>query len=52
MTTKPNPRMETLQPDQISEDMLPTPGERLDIETEVLPVLSDVEETSCRDDGR
>ena len=46
------PRMETFQPDQISEDMLPTPGECLDLETEVLPMLSDVEETSCRDDGR
>ena len=45
------PRMEPLQPDQISEDMLPTPGECLDLETEVFPMLSDVEETSCRDDG-
>ena len=45
------PRMEPLQPDQISKDMLPTPGECLNLETEVLPILSDVEETSCQDDG-
>lgn len=30
-------RTETIQPDQISVDMFPTPGERLDLETETLP---------------
>ena len=33
-----------IQSTQIPEDMLPLSGERLDIETEILPVLSDVEE--------
>ena len=38
------PQMEPIRPDQISEDMLPMPGERLDLEIETLPVLSDAEE--------
>ena len=38
------PRMEPIQPDQISEDMLPVPGECLDLEIETLPMLSDAEE--------
>ena len=33
-----------IQPNQIPEDMLPIPGECLDLETEILPMLSDVEE--------
>ena len=33
-----------IQSNQIPEDMLPLSGEHLDIETEILPVLSDVEE--------
>ena len=33
-----------IQPNQIPEDMLPVPGECLDFETEILPVLSDAEE--------
>ena len=40
------PRMESIQPDQISEDMLPTPGESLDLETEMPLVLSDTEPMS------
>ena len=39
------PRMESIQPDQVSEDMLPTPGESLDLETEMPLVLSDTEHT-------
>ena len=38
------PRMESIQPDQISEDMLPMPGECLDLEIETLPVLNNSEE--------
>ena len=38
------PRLESIQPDQISEDMLPVPGECLDLESETLPMLSNVEE--------
>ena len=38
------PRMESIQPDQISEDMLPMPGERLDLEIETFPELRDSEE--------
>ena len=38
------PRMELIQPDRISEDMLPMPGERLDLEIETLPELTDSEE--------
>ncbi len=38
------PRMEPIQPDQISEDMLPMPGECLDLETETLPALRNSEE--------
>ena len=33
-----------IQSNQIPEDMLPMPGECLDLETEILPVLSDAEE--------
>ena len=35
-----------VQSNQIPEDMLPVSGECLDLETEILPVLSDVEETA------
>ena len=38
------PRLESIQPDQVSEDMLPVPGECLDLEIETLPILSDAEE--------
>ncbi len=38
------PRMESIQPDQISEDMLPVPGERLDLKTDPLPTLRNSEE--------
>lgn len=38
------PRLESIQPDQISEDMLPVPGECLDLEIETLPMRSDAEE--------
>ena len=38
------PRLESIQPDQISADMLPVPGECLDLEIETLPILSDAEE--------
>ena len=38
------PWMEPIQPDQISEDMLPMPGECLDLEIETLPVLNNSEE--------
>ena len=38
------PRLEPIQPDQISEDMLPMPGECLDLEIETLPALSNSEE--------
>ena len=38
------PRMEPIQPDYISEDMLPVPGECLDLEIETFPMLSDAEE--------
>ncbi len=37
-------RMELIQPDQISEDMLPMSGERLDLEIETLSELTDSEE--------
>lgn len=33
-----------IQPDQIPEDMLPVPGECLDLEIETFPMLSDAEE--------
>ena len=33
-----------VQSNQIPEDMLPTPGERLDFETDIFPVLSDAKE--------
>lgn len=38
------PWMEPIQPDRISEDMLPMPGECLDLETETLPALRNSEE--------
>ena len=38
------PRMEPIQPDQISEDMLPIPGEYLALEIETFPVLSNAGE--------
>ena len=38
------PRMEPIQPDQISEDMLPMPGECLDLETDTFPALRNSEE--------
>ena len=38
------PRMKSIQPDQISEDMLPMPGEYLNLETETLPALRNSEE--------
>ena len=38
------PRLESIQPDQISEDMLPVPGECLDLEIETFPMLIDAEE--------
>ena len=34
------PRLERIQSDQISEDMLPMQGERLDLKTDTLPALS------------
>ena len=37
-------RIEPIQPNQISEDMLPTAGERLDLKTNTLPALSSSEE--------
>ena len=40
------PRMELIQPDRISEDMLPMRGECLDLEIETLPELSDSEEVA------
>lgn len=38
------PRLERIQLDQISEDMLPMPGECLDLKTDTLPALSNSEE--------
>ena len=35
---------EVIHPGEISEDMLPFPGERLGLKTEILPVLSSLEE--------
>ena len=35
------PRMEPIEPDQISEDMLPMPGECLNLETKTLPAFID-----------
>ena len=37
-------RTDFVQPDQISEDMLPIPGERLNLKTDTLPALSSPEE--------
>ena len=37
------PKIESVQSNQISEDMLPIPGECLDFETDILPELSDGE---------
>ena len=39
-------RIEPIQPNPISEDMLPTTGERLDLKTDTLPVLSNSEEVA------
>ena len=39
-------QVEPIQPNQISEDMLPTTGERLDLKTNTLPVLSNSEEVA------
>ena len=38
-----SPQIEHLESNQIPEDMLPTPGECLDLETETLPTLSNTE---------
>ena len=38
------PRLESIQPNQIPEDMLPVPSECLDLEIETLPILSDAGE--------
>ncbi len=38
------PRMEPIQSDHISEDMLPMPGERLNIKTDPLPILRNSED--------
>ena len=38
------PQIEPVQSNQISEDMLPMPGECLDLETDTLPALSNSEE--------
>ncbi len=40
------PQIEHLESNQIPEDMLPTPGECLDLETETLPMLSNTEPMS------
>ena len=40
------PQIEHLESNQIPEDMLPTPGESLDLETETLPMLSNTEPMS------
>ena len=40
------PQLERIQPDQISEDMLPMPGERLDLKTDTLPALRCSEEVA------
>ena len=37
------PQIEHLESNQIPEDMLPTPGECLDLETETIPMLSKTE---------
>ena len=37
-------QVDFIQPDQIPEDMLPVPGECLDLDIETLPILSAVEE--------
>ena len=44
------PRMERIQPAQISKDMLPMPGEFLDLETETLPAPSETEPMGTLDD--
>ena len=36
------PKIESVQSEQISEDMLPIPGECLDFEIDIFPVLKDV----------
>ena len=40
------PRMEPIEPDQLSEDMLPMPGECLNLETKTLPALSNSEQVA------
>ena len=39
-------QIESIRPDQISEDMLPIPGECLNLETKTLPALSNSEEVA------
>ena len=40
------PQVESIKANQVSEDMLPIPGECLDLETEVLPMLNNTEPMS------
>ena len=40
-----SPQIQHLESNQIPEDMLPTPGECLDLETETPPMLSKTEPT-------
>ncbi len=40
------PQIESIEANQIPQDMLPTPGERLDLETETLQMLSNTEPMS------
>ena len=41
--TPTSPQIESIKSNQVSEDMLPIPGECLNLETEVLPMLSRTE---------
>ena len=41
-----SPQVESIEANQIPEDMFPTPGESLDLETEMFPVLSNTEPIS------
>ena len=43
MTLLPPPQIESIDANQVSEDMLPLPGECLDLETETRPALSQLE---------
>ena len=45
-------QIDSIQPDQISEDMLPIPGERLDLKTDTLPVLIAVPEEVAKEEAR